>query len=890
MKRFYTIICFTLLTLFGFSQETTVSGFVYDKNTGHPLTGANVMVKETQNGTVSADNGFFELVVAKEGPVVLQVTYVGFQKAEITASPGDSKLVIRLIPTTITGDEVVVSASRVSENIKTAPLTIQKLNSKQLQNASSGDYFQSLGNLRDVEIINNSIGFRLFNTRGFNSTAPLRVVQLIDGIDNQLPTINIVPGNMFGVSDIDIRNIEIISGPASALYGPNAMQGVISYETKDPYNFPGVAVQVKGGNREYMEGQFRVANTFLKNKLGVKVVGSYMKAKDWQSDYVYGHQGANPNIQKNIMGQMLQDPSYGDFVNYFTNVDPNAAPFTKVMMPGYSEEDLLDGSINNMKVSASLYYKFTKDVQAKYVYRYSGGTSLFMGNNRAPLDGFSQQLHLLELKAKGFSFHAYRSSDNTNNTYTLVGAGVNLGFASLGGVDAAFLPAYVNEIQSLSNNFTNPLSPEQLNQAIGMGSTAAENSWLQPGTEAFNTAYDKIKTSPPPAGAHYSSKTTLYHVDGMYEYSFENTDLNIGASYRNTKPVSSGTVFADTLQQDGSYRQIDVNEYGGFIQGIGHLANDLVKLYASLRVDKSENYDWQYSPRFAVVSSLGKHHIRLTLQSAFRAPAVTDQYQYLNRGSDIVIGNVAGFDNTYTQSSIDSYYSNGMDSSLLKPTVVSAVKPEQVKSIELGYNATVSKKLDVDLSLYYSRYSDFIAYQRVGSPKSGMAGEQSGIDAMKSNQYQKYSVATNTEQDVDTYGASIGLGYYFSNKINATINYTYSNIDSAGISKDVIPGFNSPKHKVNIGLQGDHVIKNLGFSLNWKWVDAYYWEAVFASGPIPAYNTLDLQLNYTFPKIWSVLRVGGSNILGDPYIQAYAMPQIGAFWYASWTFDLNFKK
>ena len=161
---------------------------------------------------------------------------------------------------------------------------------------------------------------------------------------------------------------------------------------------------------------------------------------------------------------------------------------------------------------------------------------------------------------------------------------------------------------------------------------------------------------------------------------------------------------------------------------------------------------------------------------------------------------------------------------------------------------------------------------------------------MRNNNYQKYSVATNVEQDVDTYGASIGFGYYFNEKIMAYVNYTYSNIDSTGIGKDVIPGFNTPKHKVNMGIQANKVYKNLGFAVNWKWVDEYYWEAVFASGPVPAYNSLDLQLNYSFPKLYSIFRIGGSNILGTEYIQAYAMPQIGAFYYASWTFNVDFKK
>ncbi len=881
MKKILTIIILMCLTSFAFSQQKTIKGFVYNKQSGDPLAEANVVIKETQKGTVTADNGYFKLKVSGTDPVTIQVTYLGYKDIEVLASPGDKNVIINLEPTAIMGDEFVISASRVPENIRTAPLTIQKVNERQIENASSGDYFQDLGNLRDVDVINNSIGFKIFNTRGFNSTAPLRVVQFIDGVDNQLPTINIVPGNMFGVSDIDIRNIEVISGPASALYGPNAMQGVISYETKDPWDFPGVAVQLKGGNRDFMEAQFRAANTFFNDKLGVKIVGSYMKAHDWQSDWMYGKAPANPGIQSKIMGSMLQDPSYAGFMAYM-GANPSVAPFTKVMMPGYSEEDLFDGNIDNVKVSGSLYYRFSKDIQVKYAYSYSEGTALYMGNNRAPLEGFSKDLHLLEFKGKGFTFHAYRTMDNTNNTFSMDGVGMNLGFASLGAVDAMFLPAYVNEIETLSNGFTTALTPAQISQAIAAGSTAAADSWLEPGTEAFNTAFEKIKQDPPPFGGHYINKTTVYHIDGMYEYSFKKIDLNVGASYRNTSPNSNGTVY------DDADKTINVSEYGGFVQGIAHLSDDMTKLYASVRLDKSENYDLQFSPRLAVVTTLGNHNFRLTGQSAFRAPALTDQYQYLNRGRDIVAGNVDGFGNCYTQSSIDAYYANNFDSTLLMPTVVPAVKPEQVKSLEFGYNGIFMEKLYVDFSAYYSRYSDFIAYKSVGRPGTGEAGQQSGIDAIKAGNYQKFSVATNVNQDVNTYGASIGLSYYLNEKIAAYMNYTYSNIDSAGIDKDVIPGFNTPKHKVNLGLRGNKVYKNLGFVANWKWVDDYYWEAVFASGPVPAYNTLDIQLNYAFPKIHSIFRIGGSNILGNEYIQAYAMPQIGAFWYASWTFDLNF--
>lgn len=188
-------------------------------------------VKGTSTGSISDENGYFSFDVSSPGKLIIEVSYIGYKTAEMEVETG-TVLQIKLESDVIMGNEVVISASRVDEKIMEAPLTIQKMNVRQVQSAASGDYFGSLSNMRDVEIINNSIGFKVFNARGFNTTSPLRVVQFIDGVDNQLPTINIVTGNMFGVNDLDIESVEVISGPASAMYGPNAMQGVLSMHTK----------------------------------------------------------------------------------------------------------------------------------------------------------------------------------------------------------------------------------------------------------------------------------------------------------------------------------------------------------------------------------------------------------------------------------------------------------------------------------------------------------------------------------------------------------------------------------------------------------------------------------------------------------------------------------
>jgi len=898
LRFLFLLFMLGLTSIVIFGQGNMISGYVYDFENGEPLEMANIILKGTRQGAISDASGYFSLEIPNDEQQSIEVSFIGYKTVELNVNPNSGLIQIRLEPNVIMGAEVVISASRVDDKIMEAPLTIQKVNVKNIQNSPSGDYFSDLSIMRDVEVINNSLGFKIFNARGFNTTAPLRVVQFIDGVDNQLPTINIVPGNMFGVNELDIESIEIISGPASAMYGPNAMQGVMSIQTKSPFKYRGVTVMVKGGNREYGEGQFRYADVFFKGKLGLKISGSYMTAKDWEADDPIANRYGNQPTPPQNFDQMVEDqadagvPIYQDFRDYasqYPEVNPGLVQF---MMPGYMESELYDGNTRNLKVGGALYYKFNNELQVYYQGRYSTGTSVYMGNNRAPLDNFYQTQHILGLDFKGFSFKTYLNQDNTNNTYSLPATGVNMGFQSLPYVDPAYLETYVNTVSELSYGFTKPYDPSLVYLAEREALIAANEEWLQPGSAEWQQAYDKVISSNPPYGSNFASKTTLYHLEGLYHINFGSVDLNVGASFRNTNPVSYGTTFSDTLV-DGEWKKINVSEFGAFAQTIWNVIENRFKIFGSLRFDKSSNYDLQFSPRLALLYNVSEFHVlRLTGQSAFRSPAVTDQYQYLNKGREITIGNVDGFGNVYTGSSVNAFvppFGSG-DPSVLQTTYVDAVKPEQLKSIEVGYNGMISKKLYLELSLYYNRYSDFIGYVRVARPNGdAVAGEQSGVDALQSGAYTRYHVATNTNQDVDTYGGSIGLSYFINPDLKMYGNYTYSKIDSAGIQDGVIPGFNTPMHKINLGMSGK-IYKGLGLALNWRWVDDYYWDAVFASGPIPSYQTMDLQINYDIPKLLSTIRIGGSNIFNKKYIQAYGMPMVGAFYYASWTFNVDFKK
>ena len=79
--------------------------------------------------------------------------------------------------------------------------------------------------------------------------------------------------------------------------------------------------------------------------------------------------------------------------------------------------------------------------------------------------------------------------------------------------------------------------------------------------------------------------------------------------------------------------------------------------------------------------------------------------------------------------------------------------------------------------------------------------------------------------------------------------------------------------------------KNIGFNVTYRWQDAFRWESTFAEGNVPAYSTMDAQVSYRLNPLKSVVKVGGSNIFGNYYLQSLGGPNIGAIYYVSVTFD-----
>lgn len=278
----------------------------------------------------------------------------------------------------------------------------------------------------------------------------------------------------------------------------------------------------------------------------------------------------------------------------------------------------------------------------------------------------------------------------------------------------------------------------------------------------------------------------------------------------------------------------------------------------------------------------------MSFSSAIRNPTLTDQYLYYRVSPLIMlIGNLNGFDSLVTVPSLINAM-NYLSKDSLQYFNVAPIRPEQVKTIEIGYRTTLFNNLYMDMVAYYSWYKYFIGY-KVGAT---FDYQNPFIIPQKI-----YRVAANAEDMVTTRGVSVGLSYFFRKFFSVSANYSYNKLDRMGSDDPLIPAYNTPENKFNIGISGRDIdtyifkkihLKNTGFSVNFKWVQEFLYEgSPQFTGYVPTYYIIDAQISYSVKKIKSTFKLGASNITNNKIYTVYGGPQTGRLAYFSVYVDLT---
>ena len=215
LKQVLTLCLLWALAL-GAQAQIQLVGNVVDGETGEPMFSASVTVDGTTKGVMTDFDGRFNIGVASL-PVTLNVSFIGYSLKQVSVTQANQRIEVKLMPDQVLIEEAEVVGERISDKQKQAPLTVETMDALAIKEAPTGSFYEGLGNLKGVDLTSASLGFKIVNTRGFNSTSPVRSLQLIDGVDNQSPGLNFSLGNFLGAPDLDVKTVEIVAGASSCL-------------------------------------------------------------------------------------------------------------------------------------------------------------------------------------------------------------------------------------------------------------------------------------------------------------------------------------------------------------------------------------------------------------------------------------------------------------------------------------------------------------------------------------------------------------------------------------------------------------------------------------------------------------------------------------------------
>lgn len=249
IKLLFAALIFFPVILFA-QTNVTIEGVITDSETDEELIGVNIYVEgQKMRGTVSNFDGYYNLTIDKGSTVVFK--YIGYDDVEHLINESQT-LNVSLSAESIQLNTVVVSASRKQEKLLDAPSSISVVNSVSISRKAGSNALDHIKNVSGVHINKSGIQGGNPSVRGFNGYYSNDLMTLVDNRIASLPTLKLNAYNMIPTSNDDISRIEVVRGPASALYGPNTVNGVVHIITKSPIDEPETKVSLGLGARSYI--------------------------------------------------------------------------------------------------------------------------------------------------------------------------------------------------------------------------------------------------------------------------------------------------------------------------------------------------------------------------------------------------------------------------------------------------------------------------------------------------------------------------------------------------------------------------------------------------------------------------------------------------------------
>lgn len=811
--------------------------------------------------------------------------------------------------------EVVISATKQSESLLQAPVSVEKLNLQAIHQSAQPGFFESLQSLKGIQFITPSLGFRVLNSRGFGHTTNVRFVQLVDGIDNQAPHIGAPIGNSLGPTDLDILSVEIVPGSASSLFGMNAINGIANFITKNPFEFPGFSFNQKTGINHvrsqdsdpamFAESNLRFAQVWSE-KWAIKINGSYQRGTDWVANNLTDlNSTANAGI--GLLG--LFNPG-ADLINQYGDESANRRTLLLngsqyvVSRTGYAEKEIADYGLSNFRGDFGIYFRPKDQSELAYTFRAATQNNLFQRTNRFRLEDYLTQQHALIFQSPQIQLKAYYTTENSGNSYNIRSMAENL--------DRSFKPDG-EWFSNFSNHFKSAeASRLSIPEALNYARKESDRGRLLPGSKEIKQKIEELRDiNDWNFGAALRIKTSLFHTEFQQDISHWNVLAKAkiramyGLDYRSYKIFPDGNYFINPIEEG---ENLNYWKTGSFVQATRTFWDEKLKLNTVLRLDKNQYFNPKLNPRIALVYSPNStQSLRFAYQNGYRFPSIFEGFSNINSGGRKRIGGLPVmsqgiFENSYIQASVTQFQravradvntaklplpeAIERNQNLLAKNSYTYLQPERVRSLEIGFRSkSPNGKLDWDLDIYLNKYQNLIAQLDVSIPKYASA-ESLGLSFLQNNTQELYRLWTNSKTISRNYGGSAGLHYQFEKDLYFSGNFTFDKLSGTSQGDGLEGGFNTPAWHYNLILGFPLAQARLGFQVNFRQQAAFHWESALASGWVESYSSLDFQMSSKIFKGLGRIKIGATNALNQYYYSYLGGPAIGGYYYSSLTLEL----
>jgi iron complex outermembrane receptor protein len=951
------------------NKEFTIKGNITDKQTKEPLIGVNIFVETDKlKGTVTNFDGNYELK-ANEGDVIV-FTYLGLKEEKLTVTDNQTFNLIMEEEGNVM-DEVVVSVGRKKEKALDAPASIVSVDAAAIKNKAGLGVTDYIKNSSGVQIMQTGVQGGQPSVRGFSGYFSSDVMSLTDTRVAKLPNTGLNMFQMMTTTDADIERIEILKGPAAALYGPNANQGVIHIITKSPLKYQevkfwtsvGARVKIKDtltdinrSNPKFDFDKFKdrilfsmgvfVADTIhTKNpnvKMGIKVSGQFFTGHDWRYSDLF-----DP-------ASVIKFKASGDTIFYELpdgSYDPKGVG---VAVKNDRDEKILNGQVDT---------RYDIQIKEDFNVVLAGGVNVSNGIIASPVGAMQNKNWTYSWAQVRFTWknlfvQAYMNGNNSRNTFFVPVGGRYIDKSHMYSVQAQhssdLFKKRVNLVYGFDAFFTRPNTDGTLNgkyediDAIDEYGVYLQGEYkLHPRFNIvvatrldYNTAVKKLLFSPKVAlvykpGTGHNLRFTFNRAfknpaSAAYYVDVKQGEIPQGIQVRNVGTPNSGFNYSFNANPNygGEVLPQFASPYGtpGQFHDVGDASFNAtgwngiltaIRGQFGLRADIENN-----SPILPIINLVVNSIIPQTIPDD-----INQVVKNLNTGKQ------------QFESNNDRWK---------KTKNISKLKPTTTYTYELGYKGVIGKMFGMQVDVYRTDYKNYLApvqlltpavmfddaqlmdylapriiqnynnlnpivqlamnafldqSAKFGGNNNGTASDEFVTLIRQAVQNLPIGVITPTEAngpnmllvtrnigDVTVYGVDFNSNLYLPKGISLNANYSFVDKDSVNVDSAPLGyvALNSPKHRVNVGV--NYAAEKIGLNVGVK----FKWSAGFPvlSGNFIGYqkatHDMDLDISYTpkFMKDHYNITLSLSNLYNRKQQYFVGAPVIGLMGVCKMTYTL----